>query len=91
MYLLSMAAAGIFMVGLAKLEENGLNPIITHGVAAGGSLYLIHEIIKMVSGSITVVSDTIETLQENQVIDDFVHLANMLYIYKKLTGKNYEE
>ncbi len=39
----------------------------------------------------TVVSGAIETLEENQVVEDFTHLANLLYIYKKLTGKNYEE
>jgi hypothetical protein len=40
---------------------------------------------------IRVVSESIEALEENQVIDDFAHLANLLYVYKKLTGQNYEE
>lgn len=38
-----------------------------------------------------VVKEAIESLKAYGSIDEFAHLTNLLYVYKKLTGENYEE
>ncbi len=40
---------------------------------------------------IRVVEESIRSLKAYGSLDEFSHLANLLYVYKKLTGKNYEE
>ncbi|MGM8215190.1 hypothetical protein ACLIA0_06375 [Bacillaceae bacterium W0354] len=40
---------------------------------------------------IRVVTESIKTLKSYGSVDEFTHLANLLYVYKKLTGVNYEE
>lgn len=37
------------------------------------------------------VSESIKDLKSYGSIEEFSHLANLLYVYKKLTGENYEE
>ncbi|MEN2468244.1 hypothetical protein [Ornithinibacillus sp. JPR2-1] len=38
-----------------------------------------------------VVTEAIKNLKSYGSIEEFSHLANLLYVYKKLTGENYEE
>ena len=40
---------------------------------------------------IRVVSESIKNLKSYGSIEEFAHLANLLYVYKKLTKENYEE
>lgn len=40
---------------------------------------------------IRVTSESIRNLKAYGSLDEFAHLANLLYVYKKLTGVNYEE
>lgn len=38
-----------------------------------------------------VVKESIISLKSYGSVDEFTHLANLLYVYRKLTGENYEE
>ena len=39
---------------------------------------------------VSIIAESINRLKQHRVYD-FTHLANLLYVYKKLTGENYEE
>lgn len=40
---------------------------------------------------IRITAEKIKDLKSYGSMDEFAHLANLLYVYQKLTGKNYEE
>jgi hypothetical protein len=40
---------------------------------------------------IRVTAEKIKELKSYGSVEEFAHLANLLYVYQKLTGKNYEE
>lgn len=40
---------------------------------------------------IRIVAEKIKDLKSYGSVAEFAHLANLLYVYQKLTGKNYEE
>lgn len=41
--------------------------------------------------AVRIVNESIQSLKSYGSVEEFTHLANLLYVYKKLTGENYEE